>query len=128
MAAALSVDIRRRVVAAVEAGASRRQAALRFGVGVSSAIRWVAQAHETGDITPKRQGGARRPSRIEPHGDLILGWLDGEPDMTLLEITAKLEDEVGYRPPTSVVHEFFKRRGVTRKKRRRTLPSKTERT
>ena len=128
MANALSPDLRRRVVAAVEAGASRRQAALRFGVGVSTAIRWVAQARATGDVTPKRQGGARRPSRIDPHGDLILGWLDGKSDMTLQEIAVRLEEEVGYRPPTSVVHEFFKRRGVTRKKRRRTPPSKTGQT
>jgi transposase len=42
MAKALSVDLRSRVVDAVEAGASCRAAATRFGVGVSSAIRWVA--------------------------------------------------------------------------------------
>ena len=42
----------------------------------------------------------------------------------LAEIAAKLEDAVGYRPSPSVVHEFFKRRGVTRKKRRRTPPNK----
>ena len=128
MANALSLALRRRVVAAVEEGSSRRQAASRFGVGLSSAIRWVAQARETSDIAPKPQGGARRPSRIDRDGDLIMGWLDGEPDMTLLEIAARLDEEVGYRPPTSVVHEFFKRRGVTRKKRRRTPPSKTGRT
>ncbi len=128
MANALSLDLRRRVVAAVEAGASRRQAALRFGVGVSSAIRWVAQARATGDVAPRPRGGPRRPSRIDPYGDLIMGWLDDEPDMTLPEIAARLEGEVGYRPPPSVVHEFFKRRGVTRKKRRRTRPSKAGRT
>ena len=128
MANALSVDLRRRVVATVEAGASRRQAASRFGVGVSSAIRWVAQARETGDVAPKPRGGPRRPSRIEPYGDLIMNWLEEEPDMTLPEIAARLDEEVGYRPPPSVVHEFFKRRGVTRKKRRRTPPSKTGRT
>jgi len=128
MANALSVDLRRRVVAAVEAGASRRQAAARFGVGVSSAIRWVTQARETGDVTPKPRGGARRPSRIDVHAALIMGWVDAEPDLTLPEIAARLEEEVGYRPPPSVVHGFFKRRGVTRKKRRRTLPSKTGRT
>lgn len=128
MANALSLDLRRRVVAAVEAGLSRRQAASRFGVGISSAIRWVAQARETGDVAPKPRGGARRPSRIDPHGDLIMGCLAGEPDMTLPEIAARPNDEVGYRPPRSVVHEFFKRRGVTRKKRRRMLPSKTGRT
>jgi transposase len=123
-----SLDLRRRVVRAVEAGASCRQAAARFDVGVSSAIRWVAQVRETGDIAPKPRGGPRRPSRIDPHGSLIMEWIAAEPDLTLLEIAAKLEDAVGYRPPTSVVHAFFKRRGVTRKKRRHTPPNRTGRT
>ena len=128
MANALSLDLRRRVVAAVEGGSSRRQAAARFGVGLSSAIRWVAQVRATGDVAPKPRGGARRASRIDPHGDLIMGWIDAEPDLTLSEIAAKLADAVGYRPSPSVVHDFFKRHGVTRKKRRRTPPSKTGRT
>ena len=127
MAQALSVDLRCRVVAAVAAGASRRQAAARFGVGVSSAIRWVARLRETGDIAPKRRGG-RRPSRIDTHAELIMGWVGVEPDLTLLEIAARLEEATGYRPPPSVDHGFFKRRGVTRKKRRRTPPNRTGRT
>lgn len=128
MANAHSLDLRRRVVRAVEAGASCRQAAARFEIGVSSAIRWVAQSRGTGDIAPKPRGGPRRPSRIDPHGALIMEWLEREPDLTLAEIAAKLEDTVGYRPPPSVVHEFFKRRRVTRKKRRRTPPNRTGRT
>lgn len=127
MANALSLDLRQRVVAAVEAGASRRQAAARFGVGISSAIRWVSQVRTTGDLEPRRRGGCR-PSRIDGHGDLIMEWIDAEPDLTLVEIAARLDEAVGYRPPPSVVHGFFKRRGVTRKKRRPTPPSRTGRT
>ena len=56
MAQSLSVDLRRRVVAAVEAGMSRRQAAARFGVGVSSAIRWVSQSRLTDPVTKPRSG------------------------------------------------------------------------
>ena len=52
MATALSIDLRSRVVTAVEGGMSRRRAAARFGVSYSSAIRWVRQARETGDIAP----------------------------------------------------------------------------
>lgn len=127
MAYAHSLDLRRRVVRAVEAGASCRRAAARFEVGVSSAIRWVAQSRRTGDVAPKPRGGPRRPSRIDPHGALIMDWVAAEPDLTLAEIAAKLEAAVGYRPPTSVVHEFFQRRGVTRKKRRRTPPNRAGR-
>lgn len=127
MVQSLSVDLRRRVVAAVESGLSRRQAAARFGVGVSSAIRWVSQWRLTGDLSSKPRGG-RRPSRIEGHGAAIMAWVEAEPDLTLQEIAARLEEAVGYRPPPSVVHGFFKRRGITRKKRRPTLPSRTDRT
>ncbi|MGR4864800.1 IS630 family transposase, partial [Caulobacter sp. LARHSG274] len=44
MGAAHSKGLRERVVAEVVAGASRRQAAARFKVSISSAIRWVALA------------------------------------------------------------------------------------
>lgn len=128
MATALSVDLRSRVIAAVDDGMSRRRAAARFGVSYSSAIRWVRQVRETGDLAPKPQGGARRQSIIDRHAALVMGWIDAEPDLTLPEIAARLDEAVGYRPPPSVVHEFFKRHGVTRKKRRRTRPSKTGRT
>ena len=57
-----------------------------------------------------------------------MGWIDAEPDLTLSEIAVRVEEETGYRPPPSVVHEFFQRHDVTRKKRQRTRPSKTART
>ena len=128
MATALSVDLRSRVIAAVDGGMSRRRATSRFGVSYSSAIRGVQQARESGDITPKPQGGARRDSIIDRHADLIMDWIDAEPDLTLSEIALRMEEETGYRPPPSVVHGFFQRHGVTRKKRRRMQPNKTART
>ena len=128
MARALSLDLRRRVVEAVAGGSSCRAAADRFGVGASSAIRWVARARETGDYAPKKQGGDRRSCRIDAHRALILGWVGAEPDLTLAELSARLAGTVGYRPPVSVVHRFFERHGVTRKKRQRMRPSRTGRT
>ncbi len=68
MAKALSLDLRRRVVAAVESGASRRRAAARFGVGVSSAMRWVVQARTTGGIAPMTLDGAM-------HGAAFLAYV-----------------------------------------------------
>jgi len=54
-----SEDLRERVVAAVEGGLSRRQAAEVFDVGVSSVIRWVQRFRATGSVAAKPMGGAR---------------------------------------------------------------------
>ena len=56
MAEPLSVDLRKRVVEAVKTGMSRRRAAAKFQVGVSSAIRWTSQAETSGDLAPKPMG------------------------------------------------------------------------
>ncbi len=71
MARALSEDLRVRVIEAVEAGASRRQAAARFGVGLSSAIRWVDRWRKTGETGARKRGGNRR-SRLKDHRESCL--------------------------------------------------------
>lgn len=73
MARPLSMDLRERVVAAVEKeGLSRHQAAARFGVSVSSAIRWVRRRRTTGSVAPGQMGGHRpKTIRGEPHTWLV---------------------------------------------------------
>jgi transposase-like protein len=73
MAKALSTNLRRRVVDATAQGMSCRQAAERFGVSASSAIRWQQRVRTTGTIEPRTQGGDRRSKRIEAHSQVILG-------------------------------------------------------
>lgn len=128
MSKALSVDLRQRVVDAVHAGSSCRAAAARFGVGVSSAIRWVARARTRGDLTPDKRGGNVRSRRIDEHREFLLALITAEPDLTLAEVAERLDAATGYRPLPSIVCRFFQRHGVTRKKRRRMLPNRTGRT
>ncbi len=64
MAKALSFDLRRRVVDAIERGLSCRQAAQRFGVSASSAIRWLDRREEAGRCRGEAAG--RRP-QVGPH-------------------------------------------------------------
>lgn len=125
---ALSIDLRQRVVDAVHAGASCRAAAARFGVGVSSAIRWVARARTRGDLMPDKRGGNVRSRRIDEHREFLLALITAEPDLTLAEVAERLDAATGYRPLPSIVCRFFQRHGVTRKKRRRMPPNKTGRT
>ena len=128
MSKALSVDLRQRVVDAVLSGSSCRAAAARFGVGVSSAIRWMARARTRGDLTPDKRGGNVRSHRIDGHREFILALIAAEPDLTLAEVADRLDAATGYRPLPSIVCRFFQRHDVTRKKRRRTLPNRIERT
>lgn len=61
MTAPLSQDLRKRLVRAVEEGASARQAAARFAVSASAAIKLVRRVRQTGSTAPARIGGYRRP-------------------------------------------------------------------
>ena len=78
MARPLSNDLRERVVAAVGEGASCRVVASRFGVAVSSVVKWSQRARRTGSVSPGRMGGHRRPI-LEPHRDFILARLKERP-------------------------------------------------
>jgi len=120
----LSVDLRERVVAAVASGASCRAAAARFGVGVSSAIRWCARLRQTGSVVPGQLGGDRRSARIEARAAMIRDLVERKPDATLAEIQAELATS-GLQVSIAAVWRFLRRHGITRKKRPRTPPSRT---
>lgn len=124
MGKALSEDLRVRVIEAVEAGASRRQAAARFGVGVSSAIRWVREWREAGRTAPRQQGGDRRSEKIEAHADLLLAEIEAHSDRTLEELRALLRAR-GVIVSNSTVWRFCDRHGITLKKSRATPASRT---
>lgn len=66
----LSMDLRERVVAAVLAGESRRGVASRFGVAVSSVMKWSQRQRAAGSVAPGKMGGYRRPV-LDPHRAFI---------------------------------------------------------
>jgi transposase len=126
---ALSDDLRERVVkAVVDEGLSRNAAAKRFGVGIASAVRWVARFKAKGEISPSPMGGDRRSQRIEVHRDYLLSVNRRQPDLTLLEIQERLIANCGERFSSSVIWRFFDRHGITFKKRPRTPRSNGART
>jgi transposase len=117
-------DLRVRVIEAVRAGASRRQAATRFGVSVSSAIRWVAEWRASGRTAPRAQGGDRRSDRIEAEATFLLARIAERLDVTL----AELREARGLCVAVSTLWRFFDRRRIALKKRRRMPPSRSART
>lgn len=127
MAGALSLDLRERVIAAIEAGASCRQAAERFGVGAASAIRWYARFRQEGQIAPKPMGGDRHSEKVEAHAALILETYEARPQIYLREVREVLQEH-GADISLSGLSRFFRRHGITRKRGRSTLASKAART
>ena len=128
MAQYLSEDLRVRVIRAIEGGMSRNAAARRFGVSIASAVRWMAAYLSTGRTTPKPRGGDRRSGRIEAQADLLLAAVEATPDITLAELREKLIAERSETFAISTIHGFFRRRGITYKKRPRMPANRSART
>lgn len=122
MAKSLSIDLRERVIAAIEGGLSCRAAADRFGVSAASAIRWRSRQRTSGDFAPRLQGGDRKSQHIEAHAHMILDIVTAKSDITLFELRGKLMEQ-GVAAGVASLWRFFKRRKVTLKKRPRTPPN-----
>ena len=109
-----SLDLRERVVGAVEAGASCRAVAARFGVAVSTVVKWSQRKRATGSVAPGKVGGHRRPV-LEPHRDFIVERIHQEPHLTL----HRLKDELaarGIKVSHNTVWTFLRREGLRFKK------------
>ena len=108
-----SDDLRERVIEAVEAGASRREAAERFNLSPSSAVKWLQRWRDTGSAKAKPSGGSTSP--LEEHAEWLLAMVAEQPDLTLDEIVAAMRKR---RVPGSrtAVWRFFARHDLTFKK------------
>lgn len=114
MPTAYSADIRGRVIARVESGASRREAADQYEISPSAAIKWVACYRATGSCAAKPRGGSTSP--LEQHADFLLGLIAQQPDLTLDEIVHVMRKHriSGSR---TALWRFFKRHNITFKKK-----------
>lgn len=119
----LSMDLRKRLLAAIDEGMSCRAAAARFGVAPSTAIRWQGQRRTTGGFAPKRQGGDMRSRRVEERRADILAIWEARKDISLVELRLALV-EIGLYVSVAGLHRFFARHGITRKKRLATRSSR----
>lgn len=113
MPRAYSGDMRRRVIAEVEGGASRRAAAEEFAVSASTAIIWVKCFRETGRSAAKPRGGSISP--LEEHAEFLLALIEEQPDLTLDEVICAMR-KCKIRGSRTAVWRFFQRHKITFKK------------
>src|SRR6478735_897307 len=95
MPRAYSGDMRQRLIAEVESGASRRAAAEEFAVSASTAIIWVKCFRETGRCAAKSRGGSISP--LEEHADFLLSRPRSDLD-DLVGLPSPSIDVAGYVP------------------------------
>ena len=102
-----SMDLRERVVAAVDPGGlSCHRAAAQFGVGVNTAIIWVRRYRETGSFAPGQMGG-HKPKAISGEHRVWLLRRAKERDFTLRGLVVEFAErglKVDYRSVWNFVH------------------------
>jgi putative transposase len=108
--------LRERIVRAVEGGSSILQAALRFDVSPSAAVKLMRRFRQSGSPAPARFGGHRRPM-LEPHEALVRALLDTKADISLREIQTELRQHRIVVGATSTISRWLRRVGLTHKKR-----------
>ena len=114
MPRAYSADMRARVIARVESGASRREAAEHYDVSASTAVIWMKCFQETGRCAAKPRGGSTSP--LEEHEEFFLALIDAQPDLTLDEVVCAMRQHKISGSRTAV-WRFFQRHKITFKKK-----------
>jgi len=122
-----SMDLRDRAVhAVVVEGLSRRQAAARFGISESTAIKWLKRFHETGSVAPGQMGGHKPKTLSGKIRDWLLERCRTK-DFTLRGLVVELAER-DVRVDYHSVWDFVHAEGLTHKKRHSSRVSKSART
>lgn len=115
--AAYSVDFRAKIVAAYEEGkTSIRKVAERFMVSKGVVQRLIKQNAITGDITPRKPGGAK-PSQLVGQEQAIAKMVGEHPDWTLQQYCDHLAAQTEITVSISVMCRYLQQQNLTLKKK-----------
>jgi transposase len=112
----ISMDLRERIVGAVEEGLSRNAAAKRFGVSISTAVRLMQRRFRFRTIEPKPMGGAK-PYALAEHEEAVRELITATPDLTVAELHKQLKAK-RIRVSASAITRFLKHLDLQYKKDR----------
>ena len=114
---AYSLDLRQKVVAAVERGDSTiEEVASAFGVGQTFVKKMLRQHRETGDLRPRPHGGGQTRRLSDRHLKLLRREVARSPDKTAAALRDHLEERVGVSVSRPTVTRALSRLGLSRKK------------
>ena len=119
MPATYSLDLRRRVVAAVDAGgATQAQVAARFSVSLGWVRKLLGQRRRIGHVEPLgHRGGA--PRRLDERAvEAVRATVTAQPDIALEELRLRLRRRERVRVSVPTLYRVIETLGLPRKKRR----------
>jgi len=111
----LSNDLRKRVVDAIAAGESCRSVASRFGIAVTSAVKWSQRYRSSGSVAPGKMGGHRKRV-LEPYRTFIAERINQTPHLSLHALKEELAARGGEGIPRYRVAVPTARRTAVQKK------------
>jgi transposase len=116
---AYSLDLRQKVVAAVERGDSTiEEVASSFGVGQTFVKKMLRQHRESGDLRPRPHGGGQRARLSDKHLKLLRAEVARSPDKTAAALRDHLEERASVSVSRPTVTRALLRLGLSRKKKR----------
>jgi transposase len=124
MARAYGDDLRRKFLSAYDEGAGTlEELAERFVVSVGWAKKISAQRRRTGQAERVLHRPGRKPRVGDQAQKQVIGWVRAQPDLTLAELSAKLDREASIRLSRGRVWYLVRKLGLRLKKSRSTPKS-----
>ena len=120
---AYSMDLRKRVLAACDAGEKTKQVAKKFSVSPAWVRRLKQRRRQDGSIAPRPIVGHSKPKLDEAARSRLLQWVKDKPDSTLEELRHQIDQELNIRISIGALWETLRRMKLSFKKSRRTRPS-----
>ncbi len=121
----LSMDLRRRILAAYDKGhSSREEVARRFAVSLGMVKKLIQQRSHTGDIRPRYHRCGRPPVLVAEHQRRLRALLDKKSDLTLHE----MREALGLKCSLQAIHLVLLKMDLSYKKRRSVPANRTART
>jgi transposase len=109
MPRAYSTDLRKRVLAAVEAGEGPDAVAARFMVGRATVYRWMTAARGEGRRAPKRANSGPKPVIRDSVEAALVRMVSESNHLTLSECRDRLAEETGVRVHPCTVSRALRR-------------------
>ncbi|MCA1837928.1 MAG: helix-turn-helix domain-containing protein [Actinobacteria bacterium] len=111
---AYSEDLRKKIVASIERGMSKAQAARLFDVSLSSVKRYSRTASQGGSLEPRKSPG--RPRKANEKAQLLLRKdVEERPAITISQRRRFLEHVTGTTLSDSTLRRLIKRLGFSQK-------------